>query len=552
MHDIAGQREARALRDQWEQAFASTSRGISITDAASGIVQSVNPAFAAMHGGEVEDFVGLPSTALLPADWSERSEALVEQLDRDGHLHVAAEHVRLDGSVFPVAAEAITTYAEDGSARYRIAWIEDLTEARAVEAAFREANAMFEVAFMEAPMGVALIGMDGRFLRVNAALCEMLGRPEDEIVGSTSTPFTHPDDLTVTADAFRRLREDGASLPVEKRYLKPDGTVVWAATRGRSVRGDDGEPRYIVSHFNDVTATKLAQRTQAEATARFEAAFADAPIGMSLVGLDGRLMKVNRMLCERTGYSEAELIGRRVDEMIHPDDRDLDLDLVRQVLRGEIDRYTSEKRFYAVGGEMVLVKLAVSLIRDGDGDPAHFVVQLEDVSERRRLEASLKRLANRDPLTDLWNRRRFDEELDRQVDRCRRYGERAVLLLLDLDGFKPVNDLYGHATGDDLLKRIAVAMRERLRSTDSLARLGGDEFVALLVGVSPAEAGALTEQLRERIASVRVHVDGHAIGVTASVGASVIDARTASGHDAMLEADAAMYEVKAASADPRG
>ena len=107
---------------------------------------------------------------------------------------------------------------------------------------------------------------------------------------------------------------------------------------------------------------------------------------------------------------------------------------------------------------------------------------------RKRMEASVQRLADHDPLTDLWNRRRFEEELRRQVARCQRYGEKAALLVMDLDGFKAVNDSFGHKVGDDLLKLVAAALQRRVRGTDAVARLGGDEFAVLLGNVSPDQA----------------------------------------------------------------
>ena len=131
----------------------------------------------------------------------------------------------------------------------------------------------------------------------------------------------------------------------------------------------------------------------------------------------------------------------------------------------------------------------------------HFIVHVEDISVRKRMEASLQRLADHDPLTDLWNRRRFEEELRRQVARCRRYGEKAALLLMDLDGFKAVNDSFGHKAGDDLLKLVAAALQQRVRGTDAVARLGGDEFAVLLGNVSPdqaAERGRAAARARRR------------------------------------------------------
>jgi PAS domain S-box-containing protein len=179
--------------------------GDTIVDPATGIIESTNPAFAAMHGGTVEDFIGQPAVKALTAEAKARLGSVLETLSRDGHITMVSEHARLDGSTFPVAFEAITTRSLAGDALYRIAWYEDLTERRAAEDGRREADEMFEAAFADAPNGVALIGLDSRFLRVNSALCEMFGRSEAELVGSETVAFSHPDDR----EATRRLRQSG-------------------------------------------------------------------------------------------------------------------------------------------------------------------------------------------------------------------------------------------------------------------------------------------------------------------------------------------------------
>ena len=128
-----------------------------------------------------------------------------------------------------------------------------------LRAALKEAE-ITETAFSDAPGGVALIGMDGRFLRVNESLCEILGRSAGELIGSTSTAFTHPDDLEGTAEAFAALRAAGARVHAENRYLRPDGQVVWASTVGTAIKGLDGELTHVVSHFRDVTEQRVAEQ----------------------------------------------------------------------------------------------------------------------------------------------------------------------------------------------------------------------------------------------------------------------------------------------------
>jgi diguanylate cyclase (GGDEF)-like protein/PAS domain S-box-containing protein len=308
----------------------------------------------------------------------------------------------------------------------------------------------------------------------------------------------------------------------------------------RPRHGEDGNLVDLHVMTRDVSDRQAAD----ELRRRFEAAFSDAPIGMALVDLDGRFLRVNRSLCEITGYQEAQLLELNFQEITHPADLDADLAHLEQLRNGEIDRYSMEKRYRTAGHNQIWVNLSVSMVRDGAGEPLHYVSQIEDITDRKRLEEQLHWLADHDSLTRLWNRRRFDEELRRQVSRCQRYAERAALLLIDLDDFKPVNDRHGHKVGDDLLIEISAALKTRLRDTDSIARIGGDEFAALVVNVSPDQAETLAEAITEVIGETEVDVDGQAVSVGASVGVALIDEDPAHQQDVFVRADKAMYRSK--------
>jgi diguanylate cyclase (GGDEF)-like protein/PAS domain S-box-containing protein len=555
IRDIGERRENEEQRWRWEQTFDRTTRGICISNADTDLIESVNPAFARMHGGTIADFVGAPISMMLSAERAAQLSQTLDRIDTEDFVVLESEHVRLDGSAFPVMGEILHARDHHGRLLSRIQWYEDLTEQRAAEAARRAATETYETAFAGAPTGIALIGFDGRILRANAAFCRMLGREESTLVGFTTRAYTHPDDLTATADAFAHLTTEGTPMSMQKRYLRPDGAVVWAQTHGTAVSDGDGRPSHIITHFVDITATKVAELHQAEATARFETAFADAPIGMAIVALDGRLVRVNRVLCQLSGYTDAGLRRLTVDDLMDPTDRAANADHVKRLLDGEIDRYTVQQRFATAGRQLVWTTLAVSLVRDPDGRALHFISQIEDISERKRLEAELQHQADHDALTTLWNRRRFNLELQRQVARCRRYAERAALVLIDLDGFKQINDSYGHKAGDDLLVGVADAVRTRLRVTDSVCRMGGDEFAVMLTNVSLAQADRIAGSIRRTIEGTRITVDGVVLAVTASVGIAALDGDAVTEQQAYVQADEAMYRDKtrrrAARTEPR-
>ena len=167
----------------------------------------------------------------------------------------------------------------------------------------------------------------------------------------------------------------------------------------------------------------------------------------------------------------------------------------------------------------------------------------------RETEGLLIQLAEEDSLTGLWNRRRFEQELERQAERSRRYHEGGALLVLDLDNFKHVNDSHGHHIGDDLLTAVADQIRHRLRLSDSVARLGGDEFAALLINTGPDDAAAVAEDIAARIRAVVIQTPSGPVQTTASIGIAFLGDTPETGDALLVRADLAMYDAKAAGRD---
>ena len=225
---------------------------------------------------------------------------------------------------------------------------------------------------------------------------------------------------------------------------------------------------------------RAAERGLHEVHARFESAFANAPIGMALVDVEGRCLQVNDALCRITGHTRAAFKATTLRALTHPEDVDLDADSLRELLDGRIPSYQIEKRYRHAWGHYLWGLLTVSLVRDAQGKALYVVSQVQDISERRELAQRLEYLIDHDFLTGLANRRRFEQELSREAERVARYGAPGAVLVIDLDNFKEVNDTFGHKAGDDLLKGVAGAVRHRIRQTDLLARIGGDEFGVLL------------------------------------------------------------------------
>jgi diguanylate cyclase (GGDEF)-like protein/PAS domain S-box-containing protein len=295
--------------------------------------------------------------------------------------------------------------------------------------------------------------------------------------------------------------------------------------------------------LRDVSRDRRRERAITAAKQRADRLFEDAPQGIALLTPDGRVVRANPALRRLLGRHD--LVGLHLSELSFvPHDGTLVRHLAK-VASGPGHPVTQWSARGVDGVETHIV-LSSSLLTGADGEPDLVLTNLLDVSERYRYEQRLAHLADHDPLTGLANRRRFDADLARHVDECRRYGVRGALLLLDLDHFKQVNDRLGHAVGDELLTVVAGCLSERLRSSDVVARLGGDEFAVLLPHAdrkaTELVAQSLVDQIRERLTSL-----GELQGaVTVSVGAVLVEEPGITASELLSAADSAMYAAKAA------
>jgi diguanylate cyclase (GGDEF)-like protein/PAS domain S-box-containing protein len=290
-----------------------------------------------------------------------------------------------------------------------------------------------------------------------------------------------------------------------------------------------------------VDATERRRAELIAAQDGFEEVFERAPLGTGLFDLEGRWMLVNRALCDITGYTSEELVGKRFDGIVHPDDAHAVVDARTRLLAAEVPALTFELRYFDASGETVAALLAVSLVRDGAGAPLHFVAQLQDISERRKLEDQLRRLADHDELTGLRSRGLFLNDLHLQVARCRRYGEVAGLMVIDIDGMRGLNSEHGRAAGDMALTAVARALTRRLRQTDLVARVGGDEFAVLLPHIDAEGLSVVVEGIERVVPACGVDVGTTVLHPRAMVGATLIDELTADSQSALDAAVRSMH-----------
>jgi diguanylate cyclase (GGDEF)-like protein/PAS domain S-box-containing protein len=413
-------------------------------------------------------------------------------------------------------------------------------------------------ALRELPEALILVfDAELRFVRTAGQAVERLGDPDSCREGRALADVL-PADLWRTIEPLLRSALAGETrsreiwtagqrhcVMVDVGPLRPRGSA--AADDGDIADGVVGGIAVVL----DITARRQAELLERRPYSDFDGEFerfAQTPIGTGLLDRDGRWLLVNRALCDITGYTADELIGKRFDGIVHPDDVRNDIEQRRRLLAGEIPAFRIEKRYFDAAGETGSAILSMSLVRERDGTPLHYIAQLHDISERKRLEENLRGLSDHDPLTGVRNRRLFGHDLKLQVARSRRYGEVAGLMVIDVDAFRRVNDRHGERAGDEALEAIARAIARRLRETDLLARLGADQFAVLLPHIDEDGLAVVAEGLVRVVAACGVDVGDDVLHPTASIGFTLVDEHIKSAEQALVQADRAMRSARRAKA----
>lgn len=388
-----------------------------------------------------------------------------------------------------------------------------------------------------------LLDGEGRFRYVSDAARHLLGQEPSEWIGRSGFEILHPDDVGLAAESLVTSAESG---PGVKRPL---------VLRARHRDGSWRDLEIVANHLADgtggvsllVSARDLTSRDEARTAAendqrRFEQVFEQAPIGMALVALDGRLTRVNAALARMAGRPPHALLRMSVLDLVVPGDRDRLIQRARRALAGEVPGPT-ELRTARPDGRLTWVRVSSTIVRDDHGTPLHGIAHLEDVTEQRLLREELEHRARHDVLTDALNRDGFAVHARRAVAD----GVPVGVVAVDLDGFKRVNDDLGHAAGDELLVAVTARLRGTVKSTDAVARFGGDEFVLLLTDVDPARLAEVAERVRQALGQPFALRNGTAT-VTGSIGTSMLGPGEQV-EAAMARADAAAYRAKRRGGD---
>jgi diguanylate cyclase (GGDEF)-like protein/PAS domain S-box-containing protein len=308
-------------------------------------------------------------------------------------------------------------------------------------------------------------------------------------------------------------------------------------------------PFALLHLFEDTSPVPTRTTPAAAADDLFRLTFEKSAVGMTLISSDFRFLRVNPSFCQMVGYDEGALLDHSLFDLLHPDERGRPGEWEASLTNKE-ETFHLEKRLVRRDGEMVWAYLSVSVVRDANNLPVFFVAMAENVTDRKREEEERERrtrelqaLATTDPLTGVYNHRYMQEYLNHRLLEARRSGQPVSVLMLDLDHFRNLNELYGHDVGDRALRVVASCMQHALRGQDVACRYGGEEFAMILAGAPFAAALSAAERVRRRVEAASPVGPG-AQPVTCSIGVATFPDHASTTASLLKAADIALFQAK--------
>jgi diguanylate cyclase (GGDEF)-like protein len=414
-------------------------------------------------------------------------------------------------------------------------------------------TAMIEALFASDIAGLSQIDFrTGKFARVNARLCEMLGRGEKEVLTLGPPDVQHPDDCARLMPEFIQAMTLDGRWDGDMRHLLPDGEVVWARISAMvTARDEKGAPLRSIGILLDMTQARRADAQARENAEMLKLGQQVGRIGTVRRDIVNNVIRVESSMREIMALPDGDEPIPTADwlELILPEDRDRVAAEMRHANENNDKEISLNYRANCPRtGRLRYIELRARYIFGPEGKAVSSIGVAIDVTQRREAEQRLAYAAHHDSLTGLPNRSLFRIRLEEALARARR-GIGFALLCLDLDRFKEVNDTLGHPVGDRLLDAAAKRLRQELRDTDTLARLGGDEFAIIQATLlEPGEAAALARRLIASL-SAPFFIDGQEIVVGVSIGIALAPRDSGEAESLLSAADMALYRAKS---DGRG
>ena len=408
------------------------------------------------------------------------------------------------------------------------------------QTALNETETRFKVLADNAPALVWMTGTDGQLNYFNKVWLDFTGRTLEQEVAGEWVQAVHPDDVLHASQVFRLAFVAREPFHVDYRLRRGDGQYRWMAFNGVPRNDAQGAFAGFIGSGIDITERKLAE----ERMQLLASVFTHAGEGILISDIEGTVVDVNEGFTRITGYTLADMAGQTTRFLLSGRHDKLFFQGMWQTLLAQ-GQWRGEVWNRRKNGEIAPDLVTISTVKDADGRVTHYVAFYTDITALKEHEAQLEKVAHFDSLTGLPNRLVLVDRLKQAMPHTLRRSQRLAVVFIDLDGFKTVNDHYGHEAGDRVLQTVASRMKQSMREGDTLARLGGDEFVAVLLDVGEGQAIETSLQRLLVAASLPIELNGAQVAVSASLGVSFFpQAQPVEYHQLLRQADQAMYQAK--------
>jgi len=357
--------------------------GVAISE--DGEILYANLAFANMFGYESSEIRG---REVLEFKAPEKHDLVRQKISSGSDEPYEAIGLKKDGTRFPIEIRGKTT--SHGGRTFRVSALRDLSERKKAEKKLKQSEELYRTVVEDQTELICRFLPDGTLTLVNDAYCRYFSKEREELIGESFMPLLPEEDREEFKEHLASLTSENTAKTAEHRVESPGGEIRWQQWTDRAIFDEEGYPVEYQSVGRDITERKETEARLRESEERFRTAFEDAPIGVALVGLDMRYLRVNHALCEMLGYPQEELLKKTSPEIIHPDDHEVSAERVRQVLEEGLDGYTIQRRYIRGDGRVAWNLTSVSLIRNPEGEPGHFVCLHQDVTERKEAEEALR------------------------------------------------------------------------------------------------------------------------------------------------------------------
>jgi diguanylate cyclase (GGDEF)-like protein/PAS domain S-box-containing protein len=420
-------------------------------------------------------------------------------------------------------------------------------------------EALFRAISDASPLGIFVADMDGGCVYTNAAYREIAGLTFEQALGSNWSTAIYPRDRERVLADWHAAAHDGEPFRSEFRFLRPNDSIVWTRVTSAPIREGQSVNGHVQT-VEDITARKLEEfglraAEQALSEEKERAQVTLNSIGDAVISTDslGNVMFLNQVAENMTGWSCQEALGRPLTQVFRIIDGTTRMAAANSARRAmdddEIVRLAEGCVLLRRDETEVHIEDSAAPMHDRDGQVSGAVIVFRDIGPTLAMAHKMSHLAHHDFLTGLPNRVLLIERISQAITQANRHGKRLALLFIDLDNFKRINDLLGHAAGDQLLRLVAKRLAACVRAMDTLCRQGGDEFVMLLTEIEqPQDAARVVEKLRAALA-VPYRIGRHDLRVTLSTGISVFPDDGFDADTLMQKADTAMFRAKASGRD---